>query len=84
MLGHERDHCASRQQFGEGADLDETQPVAGIFAADQALQGQAHPLDSDIQFVVAASIRCCPGARRWRTWASRFAGESGRPWQSLL
>ena len=51
-LGHERDHFARLPQLGEGVDLDEAQPVAGILAADQAVQGQAHPLDVDVEPVV--------------------------------
>ena len=40
-------------RLGERVHLDELQVVAGILAADQAVERQAHPLDVDVLPVVA-------------------------------
>ena len=52
-LGHERGHLGDVPRLGERVHLDELQEIAGIFAADQAVEGQAHALDVDVLTVVA-------------------------------
>ena len=52
-LGHQLDELARRRRAGEREHLDQLQEVARIFAADQPLQGQRHPLDVDVLPVVA-------------------------------
>ena len=51
--GHQARDLRDVPRLGEGIHLDELQEVAGIFAADQAVQGQAHALDVDVLPVVA-------------------------------
>ncbi len=51
-LGHQRGHFGDVPRLGEGVHLDELQEIAGIFAADQAVQRQAHALDVDVLAVV--------------------------------
>ena len=52
-LGHQGGDLRDVPRLGEGVHLDELQEVAGIFAADQPVQRQAHALDVDVLAVVA-------------------------------
>ena len=51
-LGQQIDDFAAGPRLGERVHLDEVQVVAGVLAADQPVQCQAHPLDVDVLAVV--------------------------------
>ena len=52
-LGHHIDDAAGLDELGEAVDFDEADPVARVFAADEAFEGQGHALDVDVLAVVA-------------------------------
>jgi len=48
-LGQQAHDLAGRARPGEGVQLDELQEIARIFAANQPVQGQTHPLHVHVQ-----------------------------------
>ncbi len=82
-LGHEGRQLRDVPRLGERVHLDELEEVAGVLAADQTVQGQAHPLGVDVLPVVAHRAahvdhdgRCALGrvARRGGSRCPRTSG----------
>ena len=52
-LGQQLGDLAGGTRLGEGVHLDELEKIAGVFAANQTVEGQAHAFDVDVLSAVA-------------------------------